>query len=380
MNGLVWKLLRKNISGAQVATYFIALLCGVAMVMLALQFRHDASQWLNPEANTPREFITVSKIVDRSGFNDNSFSVEEIDHLRREAWTDSVAPYISGDFSVMLSMNLGGQISTSMFLEAVPDFFLDTIPDGWSCSPDTRTVPLIIPRDYLTLYNYGFASSRSLPRLSESTLSRLPIRLTLSGNGRSREYDARIVGFSSRINSVIAPEEFVIMANRVYGQPGDNRPTRLIIRTYADSDRINRYLSENHLERSGEGTDTSVLSNAVKLLTTILIAIGSAIILLSVIIQILCLYLLVEKNRRTTDRLILLGYSPASLRRYYLLFILLSNLLTLMTASLLTPAVATLWRSMIPSAQFTPTPYIAGALIIIVLTLPVFPMLRSSIK
>ena len=379
MNRIVWRLLCRNMSVAQVATYFIALLSGVTLVMLAILFRHDASQWLNPDTATPKEFVTISKTVDRAGFTDNSFTPQEIARLQQEPWTDSVAPYTAGDFSVILSMNLGAEVSTSMFLEAVPDFFLDTIPDRWDYQPGSRTVPLIIPRDYLTLYNYGFAASRSLPVLSESALTHIPLTLTLSGNGKSHQYDARIVGFSSRINSVIAPVEFVEMANNLYSGKESAPPTRLIIRTHADSEQINRYLTANHLERSGEGVDTSLLSTAVTLLTTILIAIGGVIIILSIIIQLLCLYLLVEKNRATTSRLILLGYSPRTLRRYYLTFILLSNLLTFAVASLLTPLAATIWQNNIPSSPFTPLPYLAGAAIIVFLTLPVFPLLRRGI-
>lgn len=379
MNRLVWRLIRKNISSAQVAAYFIALLCGVTLVMLALQFNHDASAWLNPQSSAPQEFITVSKKVSRSGFGDNTFSPEEIARLRSESWTDSVAPYLSGDFSVLLSIDLGVPISTSMFLEGVPDFFLDTIPAQWQYTPGSNTVPLIIPRDYLTLYNYGFASTRSLPVLSESTISRLPLSLTISGNGKSRQFRAHIAGFTSRINSVIAPEEFIREMNAEFGNPA-TPPTRLIIKTFGDSERINGYLEANRLERSGEGVDTSLLISAVTLLTTLLITVGAIIIALSIIIQLLCLYLLVVKNRATTSRLILLGYSPASLRLYYLTFIIVSNLLTLAIASLLTPIASSLWQNIIPSSPFTPVPYLAGAAIVFILTLPVIPMLRRAIR
>lgn len=379
MNGLVWRLLRKNISKAQVATYFTTLLCGITLVMLAIQFHRDASRRLSPDVNTPHEYITLSKTVDRSGFSSNGFSQSEIEQLRREPWVDSVAPYLSGDFSVMLSMEIGMPFTTQMFLEAVPEEFLDTIPERWSYKPDARIVPLIIPRDYLTLYNYGFASSQSLPKLSENTLMRLPLTLELSGNGKSKTYSARITGFSSRINSVIAPEEFIRYATEEYGE-GDVEPTKLIVKTLTDNSSINRYLEENHLERSGEGIDTTLLQSAVTLLTTLLIAIGTVIIALSIIIQLLCLYLLVEKNRDTTRRLIMLGYSPASLRRYYLRFIMVSNLVSFVVAALITPLCARLWHRLLPSDGFTLLPCLAGLLIALLLTLPVIPLLRRAIR
>lgn len=376
MNKFVWRLLRRNISVAQVFTYFIALLCGITLVMLAVRFKHDASAWLNPDSNIPQEYFTISKTVDRSGFGDNSFTNKEIAKLCSQQWVDTVAPYLSGDFSVVLSMNLGMSISTSMFLESVPDCFLDTIPDNWGYTPGSSTVPLIIPRDYLTLYNYGFASTRSLPSLSESTLQRLPIILTVSGNGKSAQFQGQIAGFSSRINSVLAPEEFIQLANSEFGTSGTVQPTRLLVRSNADTDKVNSYLRENNLERSGEGVDTSLLSSVITLLTSLLIAIGTIIILLSFIIQLLSLYLLIEKNRSITARLIFIGYAPSSIKRYYLIFISVTNIITFIIASVLTPLLATLWQQAIPAQSFTIAPYLSGAAIILLLTLPVIPLLR----
>lgn len=59
-------------------------------------------------------------------------------------------------------------LSTEMFFESVPDEYVDVNLDKWLFDKETRVIPIIIPRNYLNLYNFGFAQSRSLPKLSEA--------------------------------------------------------------------------------------------------------------------------------------------------------------------------------------------------------------------
>ena len=44
-------------------------------------------------------------------------------------------------------------MSTDMFFESVPDEFVDVKLDKWSFNPASDIVPIIIPRNYLNLYN-----------------------------------------------------------------------------------------------------------------------------------------------------------------------------------------------------------------------------------
>ena len=46
----------------------------------------------------------------------------------------------------------------------------------------------------------------------------VPLKLSLSGNGRQEWVDARIVGFSSRLNTIAVPEEFMQWANSEFSE------------------------------------------------------------------------------------------------------------------------------------------------------------------
>ena len=48
-------------------------------------------------------------------------------------------------------------MSTDMFFESVPDGFVDVNLDKWVFNENEPVIPIIIPRNYLNLYNFGFA-------------------------------------------------------------------------------------------------------------------------------------------------------------------------------------------------------------------------------
>ena len=82
--------------------------------------------------------------------------------------------------------------STEMFFESVPDKFIDVKSNKWVYTQGDSRIPIILPRNYLDLYNFGFAQSKNLPKLSESLLGMLTLRISITGNGRTDVYDACI--------------------------------------------------------------------------------------------------------------------------------------------------------------------------------------------
>ena len=108
----------------------------------------------------------------------------------------------------------GIHLSTDMFFESVPDEFVDIKLDKWHFDEETHTIPIIIPRNYLNLYNFGFAQSRSLPKLSEGLMGLIQMDIMMRGNGRVEQYKGNIVGFSNRLNTILVPQSFMNWANK----------------------------------------------------------------------------------------------------------------------------------------------------------------------
>ena len=107
----------------------------------------------------------------------------------------------------------GLYFSTEMFFEAVPDQYIDVDSDKWYFNPDNTEIPIIIPRNYLNLYNFGFAQSQGLPKLSEEMATALQLEIQLQGAEISETKTGRVVGFSNRLNTILVPETFLTWAN-----------------------------------------------------------------------------------------------------------------------------------------------------------------------
>ena len=122
-------------------------------------------------------------------------------------------------------------MSTMLFFESVPDRFVDGVASGWRFDERTGEVPIIISKDYLALYNFGFAGSAGLPQMSENILSGIPLRLTLTSDDgrRMRDFRGRVVGLSDRLNTILVPESFMEWSNRELGSGESHGPSRLIV-------------------------------------------------------------------------------------------------------------------------------------------------------
>lgn len=324
---LVWRLLRKNVSVAQIAGYAVANLVGLAIVLTAIQFYRDINEvWEAEDSFFSKDYMIISKRVsDLNLFiGKTSFSESEIDDLKAQPWVRKVGRFSSAAFDVRAAVNIGGRgLSSALFLESIPDEFFDVKPQDWGFEPGQREVPIILSKDYLTLYNFGFASSRGLPQLSEASIGKVPLTLYMSRNGDSvtEAFDARVVGFSSRMNTIAVPQEFLEWANNRYAIEKENSPSRLIVEVNTPGDPvISQYLADNNYEVAGDKVDNGKASYFLSIITAVVVSVGAVISVLAFFILLLSIYLLLQKNKEKLHDLMQLGYSPAQVaRNYYIL-------------------------------------------------------------
>ena len=77
-----------------------------------------------------------------------------------------------------LAIRIGGgpfpSLTSEIFVEALgPAALAEEHPD-WGWEPGDPSVPLLVPRLFLNLYNFGFAPGKGLPPVSETTAARVP--------------------------------------------------------------------------------------------------------------------------------------------------------------------------------------------------------------
>ena len=340
MNALLLRLLKRHISPAQLLGFVLANLIGLGILLLGLQFYRDALTALSAKDSLMRaDYLIISKQVSSGlfGSRDNSFSAEEIADLEQQPFVAALGRFTPSKFQVSaglgLGSTLGGGLSTYMFLEAVPDRFLDLKPSDWHWEEGQQEVPLIIPRSYLGLYNSAFAQSQGLPLLSEATIGAIPLGLELRGGLEEQHYRGRIVGFSNRLNTLLVPEHFIQQMNRRLAPEVPASPTRLILELHNPSDpAIALYLREHSYESEGERLASSQSMYFLRLLSGVVLGVGLLISALSAYLLLLSIYLLLQKNSRQLENLLLLGYSQRQLVLPYVLLTLVLNLLALLAA------------------------------------------------
>ncbi|MDE6693280.1 MAG: ABC transporter permease [Muribaculaceae bacterium] len=363
---MIWKLLKKNISAGQMAGYAIANLIGLAIVLSAIRFYGDVSALLDTDSSesvVSEDFLVISKPVSLLNTITGAsagFSPLEVEDILAQPWATSAGAFTSADFNVGASLDLGGRgFSSFLFLESVPDEFIDVKSKKWKFDPSVGTmgeVPVIISKDYLALYNFGFAAGRGLPQISEGLVSDVPIVLRLSGNGHNDYMRARIVGFSSRLNTIAVPEDFMSWANARYSSANPENPSRLIVKVNRPGDpAINDYFEAKGYEVAGDKVDSGRASYFLAVLTSVIIAVGAVISLLALFILMLSIFLLMQKNRDKIRDLLLLGYSPSQVAAGYYRLIGVINASVLVLAIVAMFVASSLWESRLESLSVQPS-------------------------
>ncbi|MCM1331312.1 MAG: ABC transporter permease [Bacteroides sp.] len=349
----IWRLLRRNISTAQLTGYAVANLVGLTIVACAIQFYSDISSvWNDDDSFLSRDYTVISHKVSGLGSlvgssGNSTFTPEEIADLISQPWVRRAAPFTPATFSVAATLDMNGaNMSTALFFESIPDEMFDIRPNDWNFDPEHPIIPIIISKDYLSLYNFGFASSRGLPQLSEAMIGMVPLKISVSGNGKQQWIPARIVGFSSRLNTVAVPEEFMKWANTTFGETSTPAPSRIIVELKQPGDpAIKDYLAEHDYEASGDNADSGKASYFLSIATGVVISIGIIISLLSFFILMLSIYLLLQKNRSKLTDLMLLGYPPHAVARYYYILIAGINASVLIASIAIMLVSGNLWHA-----------------------------------
>lgn len=340
MNILVWKLLRRHLSVGQLAGFFLANLFGMTVVLLGIQFYNDILPvFTQGDSFMQKDYLTATKKISTLGSlagKDNTFSADEIDALEQQPFTRSVGAFTPSLFKVSAAMGMqqtGISLSTEMFFESVPDRYVDARLDRWQWDEASRTIPIIVPRNYLNLYNFGFAQSRNLPKLSEGLTGLIQLDITLGGHGRREHFKGIIAGFSNRLNTILVPQAFMDWANRTFAPGQEARPSRLIVEVDNPADSaIADYFSQHGYETEGNSLDAGKTTHFLRLSVGIVMGIGLFICLLSLYILMLSIFLLLQKNATKLKNLLLLGYSPIQVALPYHVLTLVLNLLVLVLA------------------------------------------------
>lgn len=339
---LVWKLLRQHISIPQFVGFFFANLVGVVIILLGVQFYKDYQAIDQEDSFMKADYMIVNKKIGAlSGLTgtQHTFSAADIADLKGAGFVEKIGAFTPSSFNVKARFDVEGFVSfsTEMFFESVPDDFVDVKSEAWAYHKGSKEIPIILPKNYLDLYNFGYAQGKGLPKLSEGILGAMKLKIIIDGNGQNDEFEGRIVGFSSRLNTILVPAAFMRWANGLYAtQEGEKEPTRLIMEVGNPTDeRITSYLQEHDYETDEEKLEASKTTFVLRVIVSIVMIVGIVISILSFYILMLSVFLLVQKNSSKLENLLLIGYSPAKVSFPYQALTVGLNVLVLILAVLI---------------------------------------------
>ena len=322
---LLFKLLKKGVNPWHLVGFALANLVGAVIVLLGIQAYRDAGKVLDSSDSVlDSDILVLSKPVSAAttlanafGAGPRSFSESEIETISSVEGVTSVAVFRPSLFPVYGGISFGGfYASTEMFVESVPDQYLDVEPSLWTASVDGDVVPLIIPRTYLNFYNYGFAASRGTPQLGENLFSMVPLSLTFGQGYERKSYTGRIVGLSDRMNTILVPDAFLAEANVRFAEGASKKPTRVLVEVETSNALMNLVDQKGYVIDGG-GEDAVRLLSVVRTIISIVVGFGLLVSVLAFALLFISILLLIERNGYKNDTLRQLGYPSRSIALPY---------------------------------------------------------------
>ena len=367
---LLFRLLRKNVNFWQMAGFAVANLVGAVIVLFGIQAYKDAAQVLkSPDSVLSSNFLVISKPVSAVntlagalGAGPRSFSKDEIEEIASMEGVTTVATFRTAQFGVYGGLSYGGfNVSTEMFVESVPDDFLDVDPMIWTATPDSKEIPVIIPQTYLNFYNYGFAAARGTPQLGQELFSLVPLRLSINGREGRRSYTGRIVGLTDRLNTILVPDDFLMAANKRFAVEEPMAPTRVIVEAGSKASKeLMDYINEHDYVIDGGSEDAVRMLAIVRTIISIVVALGLLVSALAFFLLLISILLLIEKNRYKNytlhqlgypDRMIALPYQTLAVGVDFVVWVI-GSLITMMVYPVLTSLMQTISPGFEPSGPW----------------------------
>ena len=336
---LLWKLLRHNISVGQFCGFVFANFFGLVIILAGFQFYYDVLPIITSEDSFMKaDYIMVTKRIGTGNTisgRSNFFQRQDIDELKEQQFVKKIGVFTSTNYKADAQMGVNGKqvLNTEMFFESVPDEFVDVNKADWSYQKGANTVPIILPRTYINMYNFGFARNHSLPQISDGLMGLIDFNIHVRGNGKEQDFKGRVVALSNSLSAILVPQSFMDWSNKEFAPNETDSPNRLLMEvTNPTDENMTQYFDEHGLEMESDKLNVEKTVYFLRLIVSIVIIVGLIISILSFYILVLSIYLLVQKNTEKLQNLLLIGYDRAKVSLPYQLLATCLNAIVLVVA------------------------------------------------
>lgn len=303
---------RFNIAG-------IGLLIGFLLSLSLIQLHVDIDR-LFEDKDKYSSYIIINKPISilNALISNEGFLEEELEEIQQKDFVESASIFQSNTFRVSASTSGQYQFFTELFFESIEEEFIDNPSPDFEWKDGQEIIPIIVSRDFLNLYNFGFAASQGLPQLSGGTLRLLTVNIHLEGQNKKKTLKGRVVGLSDRIASLIVPKTFMDWANKNYGT-GDFKGSRMMLKVDDPSaPALIEFLHKSGYENNKDRMKVNKIGAILKVISVALVGLGILVILLSTTIFLSIFEIQMSLAKRKIELLLDLGYLPNRISFVYL--------------------------------------------------------------
>jgi hypothetical protein len=330
LNQLLKKIIRTGVGRARFVMASVGLTIAMLLILSAVQIQADYNELLYGKSNRDSiaNFLVINKVINGNE-RDNSLSQQEIQKLKQQPFVEDVGQLTASRFKISAqSPSENFPFYTDIFFESVPDQFIDVHSKDWAWQQGSSFIPMIIPNQFLDMYNFGFAPSQNLIQLTQGMVMALPIIINIQYGGQAVKFTGKVVGFSDRISSVLVPQNFLAWANQQFGTQSETKPSRVVIKTSdLGNPALVKYLKENNLVTDADKTRFSKYRQIVNTIVNASWITGAVMLLFALLVFSLFIQLTIASTRQEINLLVTLGTSPKQLQRFLMKQFLPANIL-----------------------------------------------------
>jgi hypothetical protein len=319
LNQLLKKVIRTGVGRSRYVLAGIGLTIATLLILTAVQIQANYNELLYGKSNQDSiaNFLVINKVIDGNK-RENVLSNEEIQKLKQQPFVEEAGQLTASRFKVSAqSPSDKFPFYTDLFFESVPDQFIDVKSKDWTWQQGSTLIPMVIPNQFLDLYNFGFAPSQNLMQLTQSMVMALPVVINVHYQGGIVPFTGKVVGFSDRISSVLVPQNFLAWANERFGTQTIAQPSRVVVKTKDPGNpQLVKYLRENELTTDADKTRFSKYRQIVNAIVGASWVTGAVMLLFALLVFSLFIQLTIASTKNEINLLITIGTSPNQLQGF----------------------------------------------------------------
>lgn len=319
------KLLFRNQDIKQLIIAVIGSFLGITFLITSIHYLIKVNEFgEGSDILGPNTLIVQKEVSNSNTLNlaKTDFSPAEIETLKKEPFILDVKPVISNNFDVSFETAdpLVPRFRSDVFIQTVDPKFLDVKSDKWHWKVGDTVVPIILPRDFLVMLN-TFMSASGIPQISDDLAKDIRFRFTLSNDTQKEWIDAKIIGFTNEVPSILVPESFMEFGNKKYGIAADQKITQLMISgKESEFGLVEDMIKSRHLESKNSQIVVGRLKSMVGTLILVVLGISIIAVFVSCLVLIQYAQLLMSRNAYEVRTLLRIGYAADKIIRAFFLY------------------------------------------------------------